>query len=341
MSDEFRGFKSNIALSDITKLQTPADHKKWSKGIKHWKVENNCDLPQPTNPGNGPALNAAQALKDAHNVRLEKYNADLTTWRRRQLKGVNCISMTCGQRGQDLIEDCTEVDDAIAKLDAEYKPKGDATYAEVNSRWTALCLAACENVDSYVNKFDEIYSELKPHNELSRLNLIQKFIDGLGPAFDSWQESFSLVYNLTDESVTLGTVQARVRTQEQLMLKNRPTAFHAYGRSIQRPTLRRPGRPWCERCKISGHWEVKCWALHPELEVKWRKEFPGKAALMDARNSRQPDSHRRDFRRQTRQQNSQINRASSAPPPVLGEREQPPASARQEYAGVAIKSTTL
>ena len=348
MSDELKA-KSNINLSDIQKLLSTSDHRKWRRGIKRWVIDNNCDVLKPAAIGPGPAINQPQEIRDAYDVRAAKNAKDIAAWEHRQLQGVNCIGMTCGLRGEDLIEDCTEVATALALLDEEFKPEGDATYAEINTRWSALCLAACKNVDEYVNEFDEIYSELKVHNTLTRLNQIQKFLDGLGPAFDSWLETFSVMFNITDATVTLSAVQKRVQVQEQHLLKHRPTAFTAYAKnsnshpqaSHQQHQQHQPRRDnrWCGRCNSDKHWEKRCWILHPEQEAQWRREFPERAAAKDERDAR--NSGRKDFRKHTRAQNARSNRACSTPPASDAKREKSPPSSRQQYAGMAIESTTV
>ena len=49
--------KSNINLSDIQTLKSPANHKKWKKSIRQWLIKNDFDLNVPVNPGVGPAIN--------------------------------------------------------------------------------------------------------------------------------------------------------------------------------------------------------------------------------------------------------------------------------------------
>ena len=100
---------------------------------------------------------------------------------------MNCISITCSTRGQNLIEDCIEIEDAIEILHTEFKPKGDATYAKIHTKWRNLTLANCKNVEEYVIGFEEIYLDLKAQNHtVDRMDLLSKFVDGLGPAFDGW-----------------------------------------------------------------------------------------------------------------------------------------------------------
>ncbi|KAH6676009.1 hypothetical protein B0J14DRAFT_692305 [Halenospora varia] len=176
--------KSNINLSDIQTLKSPTDHKKWKKGTGQWLIKNDFDLEALVNPGAGLAINWPRAERDAYDKLVKTYQADLKAWKRKQLKGVNCISMTCGTRGQNLIEDCTEIKDVIEILHTEFKPKGDATHTEIHTKWQNLTLANCKNIKEYVIEFEE-------------------FIDGLGLAFDGWQESFYLIHSLTDKTLTL------------------------------------------------------------------------------------------------------------------------------------------
>jgi hypothetical protein len=305
--------KSNINLSDIQILKSPTDHKKWKKGTGQWLIENDFDLDAPANPGPGPAINRPRAERDAYDELSKTYQTHLKAWKRKQLKGVNCISITCGTRGQNLIEKCTEIKDTMDILHTEFKPRGDATHAEIHTKWQNLSLANCKNVEEYVIEFEEIYSDLKAQNHtLDRIDLLSKFIDGLGPAFDSWQESFYLIHSLTDETLSLSKVQGLAHMQEQLMLRSRPTAFQAY--TGQAPYRQQQyNTPFCKPCNRAGHWEDKCWILHPHLKETWRKENPEKAAELDTRTA-----HRKNLRKQHRAKSS-----------------------TRQYAGMAIGSTTI
>ncbi len=338
--------KSNINLSDIQTLKSPTDHKKWKKGIGQWLIENDFDLDAPVNPGAGPAINRPRVERDAYDELVKTYQADLKAWKRKQLKGVNCISITCGTRGQNLIEDCIEIEDAIEILHAEFKPKGDATHAEIHTKWRNLTLANCKNVEEYVIEFEEIYSDLKAQNHtIDRIDLLSKFIDGLGPAFDGWQESFYLTHSLTDETLTLSKVQGLAHMQEQLMHRSRPTAFQAHTNQASyrqqhydQQGQQQHNRPYCRPCKRAGHWEDRCWILHPHLKEIWRKENPDKAAEMDARSA-----HRRDFRKQRRaHQNDSLSGSALSPAALTATTtdDKPPTKSRQ-YAGIAIRSTTI
>lgn len=339
--------KSNIDLSDIQTLKSSTDHKKWKKGTGQWLIENDFDLDAPVNPGAGPAINRPRAERDAYNELDKTYQADLKAWKRKQLKGVNCISITCGTRGQNLIEDCIEIEDAMEILHAEFKPKGDATHAEIHTKWRNLTLANCKNVEEYVIEFEEIYSDLKSQNHtIDRMDLLSKFIDGLGPAFDGWQESFYLTHSLTDETLTLSKVQGLAHMQEQLMLRSRPAAFQAHTKQApyrqqhhDQQGQQQYNRPYCRPCKRAGHWEDRCWILHPHLKEIWRKENPEKAAELDTRST-----HRKDFRKQRRahQNDSSLGSALSpaAPSATTTTDGKPPTESRQ-YAGMAIRSTTI
>src|ERR1700733_3271952 len=85
-------------------------------------------------------------------------------------------------------------------------------------------------------------------------------------------------------------------------------------------------RPYCRPCKRAGHWEDRCWILHPHLKEIWRKENPEKAAELDTRSIR-----RKDFRKQrrTHQNSSSLGSAlSPAAPSATTTDGKPPTESR-------------
>jgi hypothetical protein len=94
-----------------------------------------------------PLFSTSRSNREAYNELAKTYQADLKAWKRKQPKGVNCISISCGTRGQNLIDNCIEIEDAIEILHSEFKPKKDATHAEIHTKWRNLTLANCKNVE--------------------------------------------------------------------------------------------------------------------------------------------------------------------------------------------------
>jgi hypothetical protein len=216
-------------------------------------------------------------------------------WERKQLKGVNNLKSICEERGKTLLKDIKLIDDAIKKLEDEFKPKGDADFTEVYNDWQLICLASYKDVDDYVEKFNDLYGQLQELDfTLPRIELVMKFIHGLGQLFSSWHQSLSVQYDITATNVlSLTEVQGKARVEERRMNReDTQTALlakqvrqnqHSHQQKRKRDDEEDNSRPFCNPCNKIGHWESTCWKTHPDLEEKWRKNYPAKAAALDAR----------------------------------------------------------
>ena len=65
---------------------------------------------------------------------LLKFIRQILKLKKKQFKGVNCIFITCGTCGQNLIKDCIKIKNAIKILYTEFKLKEDATHAKIHTK---------------------------------------------------------------------------------------------------------------------------------------------------------------------------------------------------------------
>jgi hypothetical protein len=275
--------KTSINLSKITKLKNSSGWKKWRAALDEWVVDQDLDLDPPAEPEVPPAR-ASQARQDEYNEVYKEYDEAIILWKRKQLKAVNSIKSVCEDRGKNFLQGLVLIQDALDKLEEEFKPKGDASFQEVYTKWVGLNLTGCKDVDDYVEDFEDLYSRLlalDPTYSLPRVDLVMKFVNGLGAVYGSWLQSFNLTHSLTGTSgTTLSEVEGLARTEEQRLAREGAVAMVS---SAYPPADRSRKRKACNGCDSTFHMDAKCWVLHPELEAEWRRENPEKAAARDAR----------------------------------------------------------
>jgi hypothetical protein len=318
--------KTSINLSKITKLKNSSGWKKWKAAIDEWVVDQDLDLDPPQEPEQLP-VRASQARQDEHGEAYKKYEEAMMPWKRKQLKAVNSIKSVCEDRGKNFLQGIVLVQDALNKLEKEFKPKGDASFQEVYTKWVGLNLTGCKDVDDYVEDFDDLYFRLLALDSaysLPRVDLVMKFVNGLGPAYGSWLQSFNLTHSLTGTNgTTVSEVQGLARVEEQRLAREGAVAMMS---ATYTPADRSRKRKTCNGCNSTFHKDANCWILHPELEAGWRREHPEKAAARDARL--------RMKKKTTSIYDAKKIRAAS-PSSSLDDTSEPPAG---KAAGLAIRS---
>ena len=319
-------FKTSINLSKIKKLRNSSGWKKWKAAVDEWAVDQDLDLDPPGEPENLPAR-ASPARQDAYNETYREYDEAMTLWKRKQLKAVNSIKSVCEDRGKNFLQRIILVQDALDKLEEEFKPKGDASFQEVYTKWVGLNLTGCKDVDDYVEDFEDLYSRLlalDPTYSLPRIDLVMKFVNGLGPSYGSWLQSFNLTHSLTGmNGTTLSEVQGLARVEEQRLAREGAVAMVS---SAHAPAGRSRKRKACNGCDSTLHKDAKCWVLHPELEAEWRRQNPEKAAARDVRLR---------MRKQTTTAYKRKKSRAASPSSSSDDTSEPPTT---KAAGLAVRS---
>ncbi|MGD0511548.1 MAG: hypothetical protein ABSA33_06975, partial [Candidatus Micrarchaeaceae archaeon] len=245
--------KTSINLSKITKLKNSSGWKKWKAAIDEWVVDQDLDLDPPQEPEQLP-VRASQARQDEHGEAYKKYEEAMMPWKRKQLKAVNSIKSVCEDRGKNFLQGIVLVQDALNKLEMEFKPKGDASFQEVYTKWVGLNLTGCKDVDDYVEDFDDLYFRLLALDSaysLPRVDLVMKFVNGLGPAYGSWLQSFNLTHSLTGTNgTTVSEVQGLARVEEQRLAREGAVAMMS---ATYTPADRSRKRKTCNGCNSTFH----------------------------------------------------------------------------------------
>lgn len=77
-------------------------------------------------------------------------------------------------------------------------------------------------MSTYVVEFDDTYAKL---TELDReytfliIELIAQFVEGLGPAYNAWNQTFKITHNTSIGTTELAVVRDLARKEEQTLLK--------------------------------------------------------------------------------------------------------------------------
>ena len=291
--------KSTISLSKITKLKNSDGWRRWHKAIKQWIIDQDLDLLQPISLVRPEGIQTA-AQTAAFNILNDARNQEIAVWTRKQLKAVNSICSVCENRASNFLEGIIFlVTPAIAKLEAEFKPSGDATFSEVHAKWLNLSLYLFKSVDDFVEEFEDTYArlrELDPTYQLPRVELIAKFIAGLGQPYESWNQTFEMTHNVSTENISLSTVQGLARKEEQRINRSAQNVAMMAAKSTSITTTNtasRANKTPCSGCGASWHEEKRCFVLHPDLEAKWKRDNPEKAAARELRQKQQSQRAKR------------------------------------------------
>ena len=287
--------------SKIPKLTQKDQWIEWVQDIKSWCVQKDYDLPPPAAvPPIAPR--ATVPAQVAHTELVTIYNTEFAAWRRKQYKAVDGIRSKCGTRALKAIENPVLYDydrtAALAKLEQEFKPNDQATFAEVNSHLHEMNLSDYENMTEYIEAFAADIAKLELVGQpMASAFSIPLFCNGLGVVYSQWQTSFDQLHPLfgpnpatLEQAFDSASIEAqRIGRQE------RAKALIAKQIALLAPTVRkRPAssqggrRTRCEHCKDTPgadrrHTSDKCWTKFPHLRTEWEAQHPERAAGRKAR----------------------------------------------------------
>jgi len=319
MSDT--SFSSSKTHSSIKKLETKPEWLQWIRDINSWCLQNDHDVAAPVVvPAILLGVQTAAATA-AHAALFAAYTVEFNKWMRSQLKAVDGIRNRCGKRAFGYIESPVYDTDrigAITKLEEKYKPSGDAIFNQLNTHYDEINLDDYSNVTEYIDAFTSAIAELKEINvdvTASEPRTINHFINGLGPAFSSWETSFNQQHKKFGAApATLDDVMesANIEADKNLgghkstaLMAKRVAAAHALlatsstASSTTNSNGKRPysgdrengshrNKPICNTCKNTPgadhrHLHKKCWIDYPHLKTEWETANPEQAVARNAR----------------------------------------------------------
>lgn len=303
------GTRGGISISKIKRLELKPDWRQWIRDINSYLLENEWDDDKPVEPA-GVGTRAQAQPGGAGAI----YFADLDRWNKQQKKACNAILFVCGTRAYEFAKPLEPNRKAILeKLETEFKPTGEALFHDLDSRYSGINLAEYQSIEDYIIAFDTVIVELKEIGDDRTLNApscIKHFIQGLGPAFGSWEQSFNQQHpyfgvnattlNQAQESAStesfrlkrtdrggdqIALLSAKIdaveRTNVALMSQLNSNGKRNQERDGGRDNKRASGN--CHKClKYPGildprHSPTKCWLDFPHLKTQWEEKFPERA----------------------------------------------------------------
>jgi hypothetical protein len=300
--DSSRSNSGSIALTSIPMLEKQSDWEDWIRSAEAWLISNDYDEPKPTAPPSlmGARTRAAGVVDTV--VVVDPLPSMLAKWKRGQKKAITNLKSRCGKRAFGLVKDIQTIHDLLETLKAEFKPKGEGVFNEVYNRWENVSLGECKDVNDYCTQFDQIRTELTdldPECIFPRAILVKKFLQGLGPAFNSWEMSFNQQHSIIGDNstpgVTLLEAQGSAQVEEQRLKSSSVTVGLLSNANEKRSRYANSNGPaalgrWCHQCRHTGHWDHECWTQHPELQRIWEERNPEKVARRNARKRARTDA---------------------------------------------------
>jgi hypothetical protein len=224
---------------------------------------------------NGRAAVAAVAASPAFVETDLAYISRLvtTSWGEKQSRGCMAIRSRCGYNPYNAVKDLKTVYEMIEALRKLTKTSGTGALIDLTSRFYAKNLSDCKNVTEFSSTLSQVNNELKdlhPEAAFTEVQLVLRFLQGLGSAFDTFKTTFQQTHNLLKdgdkEAVTFQTVVQKAFDAEQLELSNASSGGVAL---IAQDANGRPAK-YCTHCKVTLHDSTACWHLHPHLKAEHR-----------------------------------------------------------------------
>lgn len=218
-------------------------------------------------------------------------------WDRKQLKGVKALLTRCGTRAYGLGKEELTIYDLINTLRAKFEDKEEGTFGEAYNTFYSLDLHSCTNLDDYNTQFDTKYERMCEFAEVEicRPLLVKRYLEGLGPAFQSWLSTFNQSHAILKsgdvEGVTLAQAQSSAKVESNKMTTSdiSSAALVARQGNNKRPQQYQPSNTkrtktatFCKVHRWCSHNDEACITQHPELEASWRAREPAAAAARDA-----------------------------------------------------------
>lgn len=235
------------------------------------------------------------------------------TWDRKQLKGAKALLTRCGTRAHTLGKNALTVDELVSLLKLTFKDVEEGTFGEAYNAFHCLVLLDCKDLDDYNTQFDTKYSRMCefPEVEVCRPLLVKRYIEGLGPAFQSWLSTFNQTHailaigalpGVVVAGVTLAQAQSSAKIEANKMATADLSSAALAARSGRTPapaaqngTKRTKQTTHCTVHGWCSHNDTACVTQHPELEAGWRVANPASAVRRDENMRRGGRSFRGNF----------------------------------------------
>jgi hypothetical protein len=259
-----------------------------------------CPAPpiEPHNPT--PEQRAQYAALQAEYLPMKaSYDKRLATWIEKQSRVCMAVRSKCEYLNFSKVKERTRVYQMLDILKAG-RETGSGKLMELTTRFYSLYLADCTSVADFSAQLLRINQELQdlhPSTAFSNVQLILRFLQGLGLAWEGWISNLTqyavLIASPGYPAITFDSVVHKAYNEEKLQssaiasASRTGTALLAHGASRPSGIV-----DHCTHCNKSRHTEAKCFLKHPHL----KKEFDEKRKNRDKKRKRTSDD-RGDFKR--------------------------------------------
>ena len=195
----------------------------------------------------------------------------------------------------------TQVLEILVEIKKNFRPSDSAAFQDLVQRFDALTLQGCGSVLDFAEQLRTLYNKLAELGDGCRIPspfLVNKFMSGLGPDYDVFNTAFFQTRSLisTAADADLGTqavtavalddiiMAANLEEQKQKSRDDTKAFLSSQTNAITTKYAVNPANPkerlrpvsYCNHCNKIGHFDEKCFVLHPEMKKRPSKKFKAK-----------------------------------------------------------------
>ncbi|KAN0111139.1 hypothetical protein V8E51_007526 [Hyaloscypha variabilis] len=239
---------------------------------------------------------ATEAQRSAHAARQadyllvrKEYDRTFPTWCEKQSRACMAIRSKCEFNNYQKIKPYTRVYQILDILRAG-REMGSGKLIELTTRFYALHLIDCKGIADFSGQLSQINYELQdlhPSTAFSEVQLVLRFLQGLGSAYDIFittlTQSAALIASADAPAITFDAVVQKAYNKE----KRQSTSTTSASSALVAHSLPRSSGSvdFYMHYRKARHTEAKCFFKHPYL----KKEFDNKRKARDKKRKRSSD----------------------------------------------------
>jgi hypothetical protein len=215
------------------------------------------------------------------------YDKALIIWTEKQMRACMAVRSKCEYNNYQKIKDKKRVYQMLDILRAR-RETGSGKLMKLTTRFYALHLADCKSISDFSSQLSQINHELQdlhPSTAFSEVQLILRFLQGLGSAYDIFITTLTqfaaLIASADMPAITFNAVVQKAYNEE----KRQSSSLTGAGSALiaqSRPSNSSDAVDHCTHCNKDRHTEAKCFLKHPHL----KKEFDDKRKARDKKRKR-------------------------------------------------------
>lgn len=213
------------------------------------------------------ATRSESAQGDGQRLR-QQYERDLALWSEKQARGCMAIRNRCGYNEYKKVHDKTRVYDMLDTLKTG-RTGGAGRLIDLTTKFYAVTLAECKDVtelSATLSKINNELQELHASAAFSTVQLVLRFLQALGSAYEIFTTTFQQTHNLIESpdhlAVTFDIAIQKAFDEEQRQNSStNGAALLAHSRTSTGDV--------CTFCKKPYHTEATCFRKYPHLKKEY------------------------------------------------------------------------